>query len=492
MKKIFVAAMAAETNVFSPVFTGLDDFRASFYFPPGKHPAKPNLCSAPFVALREIAAAERWRLAEGTAAWAEPGGIIGRDAHQTLRDEILAQLRGAMPVDAAVFGLHGAMRAQECPDCEGDLLARARKIVGPRATIAASYDPHSHFTKLREKNADLVVAFREFPHTDFVERARHLARLLARKLRGEIRPATAVFDCRMIDVMPTTAEPMRSFTDRVAALEKNDPDILSIAVIHGFLAGDSPDLGAKIVVVTDNRPRKGARIARELGMELFSLRGKTRMEILPAARAVELARRQGRPGRPAVVADVWDNPGGGVAGDSTVLLRELLRQGARRAALATIWDPVAVRLCFAAGEGATVPLRFGGKSEPGCGEPMDAKVKILRLNENAVQSFGEGFSRLGAAAAVEVEGVAVILNTVRSQTFSPDLLENMGIDPARRALLVVKSTNHFRAAFSKLGGPVFYADSGAPYPRDPRATKYRLLKRAVWPIVKNPHGKIRP
>lgn len=487
MKKIFVASMAAETNVFSPIFTGLDDFRASFYFPPGKHPDSPNLCSAPFIALREAAAAERWRIIEGTAAWAEPGGIVGRDAHQFLRGEILDQLRSAMPVDAAVFGLHGAMRAQGCADCEGDLLARARKIVGPRAIIAVSYDPHSHFTKLRAKNADLIVSFREFPHTDFVERARHLVRLLAGALRGEVRPATSAFDCRMIDVMPTNVEPMRSFTDRVAAIERDDPDVLSVCVIHGFLAGDSPDLGAKIVVVTNGKPRKGARIARELGMELFSMRGKTRMKILPAAEAVRRAVCQSRPGHPAVVADVWDNPGGGVAGDSTVLLRELLRQGARRAALATIWDPVAVRLCFAAGEGSTIPLRFGGKSGPGCGGPMDAEAKILRLNADAVQSFGEGFSRLGAAAAIEVGGVAVVLNTVRSQTFSPDLFTSAGVDFARRAPLVVKSTNHFRAAFSALGGPVFYADSGTPYPSDPRRTKYRALRRAVWPIVKNPH-----
>ncbi len=149
--RIFTASLATETNTFSPVPTDRASFEAAFYAPPGQHPETPTLCSSPMVVLRRRAREEGFTLIEGTAAWAEPGGLLQRQAYEELRDEILGQLRAALPVDAVVLGLHGAMVAQGYDDCEGDLLARVRAIVGPNVLIAAELDPHSHLTKLRRK-----------------------------------------------------------------------------------------------------------------------------------------------------------------------------------------------------------------------------------------------------------------------------------------------------------------------------------------------------
>ena len=76
--RLFVASLATETNTFSPVFTDLQDFRDNFYFPPGQHPNVPSLCSAPFIALREYRdrMGDAVETIEGSAAWAEPGGIV--------------------------------------------------------------------------------------------------------------------------------------------------------------------------------------------------------------------------------------------------------------------------------------------------------------------------------------------------------------------------------------------------------------------------------
>lgn len=60
---------------------------------------------------------------------------------EDLRDELLGQLAAALPVDAVVLGLHGAMVAQQTDDCEGDLMARARDLAGPDAIISAEMDP---------------------------------------------------------------------------------------------------------------------------------------------------------------------------------------------------------------------------------------------------------------------------------------------------------------------------------------------------------------
>ncbi|MBL7660621.1 M81 family metallopeptidase, partial [Escherichia coli] len=84
-------------------------------------------------------------------------------------------------------------------------------------------------------------AFLEFPHTDFYERGEHVVDLALRTLRGEIKPVISTFDCRMIGVFPTSREPMRSFVDRIQALQGKN-NILSISLIHGFMAGDVPEL----------------------------------------------------------------------------------------------------------------------------------------------------------------------------------------------------------------------------------------------------------
>jgi microcystin degradation protein MlrC len=192
--RIFTASLATETNTFSPVPTDRASFEAAFYAAPGKHPNTPTLCSAPMVVLRRRAVEDGFTLIEGTAAWAEPGGLLQRKAYEDLRDEILDQLRAALPVDAVILGLHGAMVAQDYDDCEGDLLERVRAIVGERTLIAAELDPHSHLTKKRLANANILAAFLEFPHTDFLERGEHVVDLALRTLRGEIRPVMAAFD----------------------------------------------------------------------------------------------------------------------------------------------------------------------------------------------------------------------------------------------------------------------------------------------------------
>src|SRR5690606_31853754 len=177
------------------------------------------------------------------------------------------------PVDGVVLGLHGAMVAQGYEDCEGDLLSRVRTIVGPDVLVCAELDPHSHLTAKRAEAADFFVHFKEFPHTDFVDRARDLWAIAVRALKGEVRPVMSIFDCRMIDVFPTSKQPMRGFVDRLSTLEASHAGLLSLSVVHGFMAGDVPEMGTKIVAVTDNDPAMGAALAEELGRELYAMRG---------------------------------------------------------------------------------------------------------------------------------------------------------------------------------------------------------------------------
>eukprot|EP01132_Coremiostelium_polycephalum_P012534 gene12534-15318_t len=487
--RIFTASFATETNTFSPVPTDRASFEMAFYAGPGEHPETPTLCSAPMVVLRRRAREEGFELIEGTATWAEPGGLLQQRAYEELRDEILGQLQAALPVDAVILGLHGAMVAQGYDDCEGDLLERIRAIVGPDVLIASELDPHSHLTRKRVENSNILAAFLEFPHTDFYERGEHVVDLALRTLRGEIKPVISTFDCRMIGVFPTSREPMRSFVDRIQALQGKN-NILSISLIHGFMAGDVPELGTQVMVVTDNDAPRGEALAESLGMEIFGMRGRTAMPMLDTEagldKAVALAGQ--KTGKPVVVADVWDNPGGGVAGDGTLILRRIIERGIDNVAVATIWDPIAVTFCLAAGEGARIQLRFGGKAGPDGGAPLDARVEVVKAVQEGWQSFGKSRVTLGPAAVIRLEGtdIEVILNTNRTQTFEPDIFSNLGIEPAAKDILLVKSTNHFHAGFEPVAAEIIYIDAGAPYPSNPKKTDYRKLSREIWPRVDMP------
>ncbi|MBQ1202837.1 MAG: M81 family metallopeptidase [Loktanella sp.] len=494
-KRIFVAALATETNTFSPIVIDRQAFHDSFYAAPGEHPDTATLCTAPISVGRRVCAKLGWTLIEGTAAWADPAGLVSGPAHLALRDEILDQLRAAMPVDAVVLGLHGAMVAQGCVDPEGDLLEHVRDIVGPDTLVCAELDPHSHLTACRVAAADFFVAFKEFPHTDFVERAYDLWQIVVDTLEGRINPVMSTYDCRMIDVFPTSREPMRSFVDRMTAIEAEDPKVLSLSAIHGFMAGDVPEMGTHMIVVTDGNAAYGQTLAMRLGQELYANRGRFMMPVMDENAAVVAAMRA--PAGPVVIADMWDNPGGGTAGDATVVLAELMAQGATGVAVGTIWDPIAVSLCKAAGEGAVIPLRFGAKSAPFTGNPVDALVQVLTVSDSAAMTFGESVVPFGPAARIALLdphgtpiGIEVILNTIRAQGHDPSLFRVMGIDPCAQKILVIKSTNHFNAAFAPIASEILYCSAGMPYPNDPAVTPYRFVRSDIWPRVADPFAMV--
>lgn len=478
--RLFSATLATETNTFSPLPTSLQSYREMVFFRPGEHPTDaPRMCTAPLFVARGRAEAEGFALIEGSCFAASPAGITNRQDYEFMRDEILGQLEAAMPVDGVLLGLHGAMIAYGYDDVEGDILERVRAIVGPDVVIGVELDPHCHMTLKRVRVPDIIVCYKEFPHTDVVERAEDLLDLVLRTLRREIKPVMSLFDCRQISSYPTTLPLMRAFVDRIKAKEGRD-GVLSISIVHCFPYGDVPELGSRVLVVTDDDKPKADAIAKELGEELVSMRGRTTPEFLGVADGIGTA--LAFDGRPVVVAEPPDNAGGGAPSDNTNILRHLIESDVCDAALGPMWDPIAVRLCFDAGLGARFPLRFGGKTAPASGAPIDATVEVIGLARDCWQGFGPTRVPLGDCAAVRAGGVEVVLITKRTQALGLDLFTNLGIDPRAKKLVVVKSTNHFMGAFGPIAQKVIYIESGGPLIRDYRSIPYARVDRPIWPL----------
>ena len=312
------------------------------------------------------------------------------------------------------------------------------------------------------ENADVIVTFKEYPHIDFVERGEELVDLLARTARREIRPHMAVHDCRMIDLFHTTQEPMRGFVADMQAREGRD-GVLSLSAAHGFPWGDAADMGTKMLVVTDGKPELGAQAGgrvRRAPVRDARPRAETAAFI---ADALDHAGRAN--GAPVVIADTADNAGGGAPSDSTFVLQAALERGLQDVAIGPLWDPIAAGAAMDAGEGATLDLRIGGKMGPTSGQPLDLRVKVGRVCRNAMQSYGPSHEPLGDCVAVSVNGVAIVLNTLRTQAFGPELFTNVGhrsallpdrrgqvdpalprrLRPARRRGAVYRRPRHARA-----------------------------------------------
>ena len=481
--KAFLAGLSQETNTFSPFVAGYRGFAERYLVRGGEHGGKPSAVAVSPIIWRRRAVERGWAVAESLCATAQPCGITLRTVYESFRDEILDDLTGAMPVDMVLLRLHGAMVADGYDDCEGDLLAEVRAVVGPDVPIGAELDLHCHLTQTMVDNSTAMVTFKEYPHIDFADRAEELFHIIADTAESKVQPRMALYDCNMIGVYPTTAEPMRSFVDHIKGLEGKD-GVLSISIGHGFPWGDVPDMGTRILVVTDNRPDHGAALAESLGRQLFEIRDRIQPDYLSIDEALEHARAADR--GPVVLADGSDNAGGGAPSDSTFILKALLDRGIENAAVACMWDPIAVQLAMEAGEGAQFDLRLGGKMGPMSGDPLDLRVTVTKVVPNAMQSFGQGpdkaQSRLGDAVALHAHGIDVVVNAIRTQVLSPDVFGNLGIDPQQKRILVVKSMQHFYAGFAPIAAEILYVAAPGALVPDFKALPYQKVNRSMWPL----------
>lgn len=480
--RVFAGAFGVEVNAFSPLATGQHDFAALCYHPAGTLGNDLPLIAAPIAPLRALAAAGEIALIEGMVAGAQPGGLLTRATYEALAGELLADLEQAGPVDLVVLGLHGAMSAQGLPDCDGDLIARVRAMVGPEVTIAVLFDSHGTLSKAMLDGADLLVCYKEYPHTDIAESAAKLVRLALAAARGEIVPRLAVHDCRMISVYHTMHGPMEQLVADLRAREAIGA-ALDISIVHGFVWADTPDTTAKVLVTTDGEAKQAARIAAEIGTALRALAGTTHAPLVPMDEAVAHAAALVE-GPPLILADTADNPGGGAPSDSTFLLRALAAAGVNNVAAGIIWDPVATELALAAGPGARLNLRIGGKACALSGDPLDLEVTVLAASDQASVPFSGSEWPMGKAAGLHVPALDwyLVISSQRTQCFAPEAFTRLGIDLAMRRVILVKSSQHFYAAFRPLAGEIMIVDAPGVLDHDPRRLPYRHVTRPVWPL----------
>ena len=489
--RLFAAGFATETNSFSSIPTGYGDFRTAAGTE-AQEVRDTIFFGRSFRLYARVADTRNAELVLGSYSFAIPAGPPPRSVYERLSAELLAELEAVLPVDGVLLTLHGAMVCEGIDDCESDIVGRVRRLVGDSVRIGVLLDLHCDLPQELLDAADAVVVVKEYPHVDVERCAGKLAEIVVDAVEGRVNPTMASFDCRMVGLYPTVREPMRSFVDSVLHGAEREHGVLAASVGHGFPYLDAPGAGARALVITDGDPSRAAQIAEQIGTGLYAIRGEATLSPLSLRDGLDKALSDKGSGGPVVIADIADNAGGGAPSDSTFILRELLERGVGGVGLGPVWDPVAVQLAFAAEKGATLTLRLGGKMGPDSGDPLDLTVRVKGLVRNLLQRWPQldGYAEmpLGDAACLEVEGIDVTVVSLRDQAFGIELFTAFGVDPREKRLLVLKSANHFRAAYDAIARDVIYVDANGALPSNPRAIPYTRFDLQAYPWSDDPLG----
>jgi microcystin degradation protein MlrC len=484
--RVAVAGFMHESNTFNPLRTDRAAFAAqSLTFGPA-------LLDEWREAHHEVGGFLEGAVAEGfepvpiVMAWATPAGPVTEDAFEEITQAIIDGVTRERP-DGLLLALHGAMVAESHPDADGEVVARLRRAVGPDLPIVVTLDLHGNLSQRLIDGCTAAVAYRTNPHVDQRDCGRRAARLMARTLRGEVRPTMALAEPPLIvNIMAqdTSQEPLRSFLRAVRDVEDR-PDVLAVSLLLGFPYADVPQMGPSVVAVTDGDSRLARHAADRVGAALWDIRGRLTRRLPDAAAAVALALKAER--LPVVLVDTGDNVGGGSAADGTVLLAEMLRQGATEGVVC-LYAPDEVRACAAAGVGAEVALTVGGRVDRRHGQPLTLTGRVRLLHDGTyvepeVRHGGKRVNHMGPTALVEVAGRnMLVLTTHRHPPFSLGQLTCLGIRPEGQRLLVVKAAIAYKAAYAPVAGTIIEADTPGLTAINPAHFEYRQIRRPMFPL----------
>ena len=491
--RIVTGGIAQETNTFQWQPTTLADFSRPGFGTLVRGQEILDLEGTGTVYGGAVAEAKRLgiELIPTTYGTVMPGGRVSREAFDLLRDEIVAGIDAALPVDGVFLVLHGAMALEDHDDAEGRLLAAVRSVVGPDVPIVSPLDLHTNLSDEMMAISDGFVGYKEYPHTDMPNTAIEALRILVSTIRGEAKPEMAYVRLPLIapnqSMVTTWQSPLKIAIDRARELEAL-PGVLSATVLGGFPFADVPFAGVATIVVTDNDLALAQQYADELATICWERRADFTIHPMKIEAAIAEA-TAGEENSVYVLADISDSGASGTAGDGTEILRGLIAANARSAAVAQIMDADAVAACIAAGVGSEVTLTVGGKRDRLHGDPVEITGMVKLIHEGSfliggVMGSGTVSSR-GRTVVVEIGGrggIELQLTEYRGHPHDLNFFRAFGIEPTQRRMLVLKSAAHFRAAFEPIATNVIEID--APGISSPKLETfdYVRLRRPIYPL----------
>ncbi len=353
---------------------------------------------------------------------------------------------------------------------------------------------HTNLYPAMAENATTLAGYQTYPHVDMYETGMRAGRPIFAMLEGRAKPAVAWGNRPMIPhVMRQGSDdsPNRELQARCREMEAQGA--LSATLFVGFPHADIANAGLSAVVVTDGDPGLARRWCDELldmawrEREAFVYRIEPLNESL--ARARELL--DSAPGSgPIVLLDHYDNCASGGTMDTMTVLGAILDAGLSNVAAFAICDPEAVRAMLAAGVGADVTLPLGGKLEmPGIrrrGEPREVsgrvKLAFAGMYRNRGPMARGELADMGPTVVLDTGRVEIVVISRHVEPFDIGCLKSIGIDPAEKSFLMLKSRVHWRAGLRQYARAIVECAGTGVCTSDYSALEFRRLRRPIYPL----------
>ncbi|MEI6208629.1 MAG: M81 family metallopeptidase [Desulfuromonadales bacterium] len=491
--KFLIAMMKHETNTFSPVPTPLSRFGsnggplwgdAAFDAYKGTR--------TPMAAYIDLAEAEGVQIITPVAAEALPSGVVPEDVYNSICDAICNTVKEGC--DAVFLDLHGAMVTETTDDGEGALLERIRSI-SPDLPIAVALDLHANLTDRIVRNCTAVVGYKTYPHIDMYEAGCHAGTIVIRALKGEIRPKMVWGNCPLLAhtlLMNTGESPMKDLIDAALASEKSG--CLAATVFGGFNMADIPEAGVSAVVVSDGEEET----ARLICNRLLALAWEKREEFIYHSEplADSIARAKGFADGPVLLIDHADNCASGATQDTMTVVAEIIRQGLNDVAVGAICDPAAVEQMIAAGVGSKVTVSLGGKIDMPAlgrkGEPLMVTGVVRVITDGTFTphdpTYAGVWTFLGRTAVLDTGTIQFIVISRNHEPWDMGLFRSVGIEPAKKKYLMLKSRIYYRAGFLPIARHIVECAGVGVSSSDYSLFTYEKVRRPIYPFDNISHA----
>ncbi len=420
------------------------------------------------------------------AARAIPYGRVTAEAFARLREMLFDRLGAAASLDGVLIAPHGATVSESHRDADGHWMSELRARVGAATPIIGTLDAHANLSPQMVASSDALVAYRSNPHLDQRARGVEAARLMAGTLRGEIRPVQAAAYPPLainIERQLTSERHLARLYGRADRMLHQDK-VLSNSILLGFPYADVEEMGSSVIVVTDGDPGLAKELAEQLGEQMWGHRADYVGHMVGIDEALD---RAATLDGPICLFDMGDNVGGGSPADSTHLAHAIGARGDIKA-FVCLYDPASVRQATAAGVGASLAMRLGGKTDRMHGEPLEGTFRVLGLYDGKFvepQIRHGGFTHCdqGPTAVVSNgQGLTVMLTTQRMPPFSLQQLISCDLDPGQFHLIVAKGVNAPVAAYGPVSRHLIRVNTPGCTTADMATLNFQHRRRPMFPF----------
>lgn len=422
-----------------------------------------------------------------------PSGHITREAMEKHRDrvvELLWQAHCQKPLDAIALNLHGAGVADDYPDADGEILRAVRERFGEEMPIGIAMDLHANIADWLPRMANTIQGVKGYPHVDMYETGMAVFRQLVDMVKTGKRPAISLVRLPWLiapaEGVNVTAGPAHDVQQLCYRKERELEKLYAATFFHGFPYADVDECAVTVVTVAQDQETADT-VAKEIAAYAWSRRKDFAVPANSAQKAFDLAVAMDNSKAPIVINESSDNTGGGAPGDGTHLLREMLKRDLPGSAYAYICDAEVVAQAVAAGVGARIDCRLGGKTDNRHGEPLELKGAYVKLISDGVwinQSpmGGGGRSDIGMCVCLEVGNVSIVVASKRIQPMDDGALRVAGMRWDLLKYVGLKSSQHFKGWWMERAAGIVPCDSPGIHCADLRVFDFENTHTEYFPL----------